>query len=166
MCCKVVFCSKLISAFCSSEVILFLSAQNSSHCLAKVQSSSPKCGHHTAMVKLTCCHRITFFSFMKRHHIFFYPKSVQVLFNSFLSNVHDLQLIQIIFSFCVSKIFYQGWEFIKEKKKVRKQENTHTSTQKRTHSRKHALIQESVHAKKNSRKKTCTKTHTCTRKRP
>ena len=45
----------------------------------------------------------------------------------------------------------QGWEFIKEKKKVRKQENTHASTQTRTRPR-----------KKNSLKKTRTRT----RKRP
>ena len=52
----------------------------------------------------------------------------------------------------------QGWEFMKEKKKVRKLENTHASTQKRTRSRKHALVHARVHAKKNSGKKTRTQT--------
>ena len=45
---------------------------------------------------------------------------------------------------CSSKQSNQGLEFITEKKKV----NTHASTQKRTRSRKHVLVQEGVHAKK------------------
>ena len=39
-----------------------------------------------------------------------------------------------------------GWEFIKEKKKVRKQENTHASTQTCTRPRKKELVQENTHA--------------------
>ena len=38
------------------------------------------------------------------------------------------------------------WEFIKEKKKVRKQENTHSSTQTRTRPRKKELVQENTHS--------------------
>ena len=54
----------------------------------------------------------------------------------------------------------QGWEFMKEKKKVRKlvkhalvQENTHASTKKRTRSKKHELDQESVQENTHSYKK-------------
>ena len=53
----------------------------------------------------------------------------------------------------------QGWEFIKEKKKVNKKVNTHASTQKRTRSRKHAL----VHA--NTRTRKCHAKRTRARKR-
>ena len=53
-----------------------------------------------------------------------------------------------------------GWEFLKEKKKVNKIVNTHASTQKRTRSRKQAL----VHAKTQSYKKASTQKRTRTRK--
>ena len=46
-----------------------------------------------------------------------------------------------------------GWEFIKEKTKVRKQENTHSLKKKRTCSRKHALDQEGDQEKKRTRPK-------------
>ena len=42
----------------------------------------------------------------------------------------------------------QGWEFIKEKKKVNKKVNTYASTQKRTRSRKHALVHANMHSYK------------------
>ena len=61
---------------------------------------------------------------------------------------------------------YQGWEFIKEKKKTRKKENKNSYKKTRTKTRKKELVQESVHANKNSCKKTRTKTRTRTRKRP
>ena len=44
----------------------------------------------------------------------------------------------------------QGWEFIKEKKKTRKKENKNSYNKTRTKTRKKELVQESVHAKKNS----------------
>ena len=60
----------------------------------------------------------------------------------------------------------QGWEFIKEKTKTRKKENTHASTQTRTKTRKKELVQENTHENTHSYKKTRTKTRTRTRKRP
>ena len=57
-----------------------------------------------------------------------------------------------------------GWEFIKEKKEERKQENTHLSKKKRTRSRKHALDPESVHEKKTSSRKNGKKNMISTKK--
>ena len=52
----------------------------------------------------------------------------------------------------------QSWEFIKEKKKVRKQENTHSSKKTRTRPRKKELGQENTQlSKKASTKKRSTK---------
>ena len=47
----------------------------------------------------------------------------------------------------------QGWEFIKEKKKVRKQENTHSFKKKKTFSRKKELAQENTLSTKKASKK-------------
>ena len=55
-----------------------------------------------------------------------------------------------------------GWEFIKEKKKVRKQENTHASTQTCTRPRKKELVQENTHSytKASTQKRTWARKHT------
>ena len=56
----------------------------------------------------------------------------------------------------------KGWEFIKEKNESeQKKVNTHVSTQKRTRSRKHALVQANTH----SYKKVSTQKRTRARKR-
>ena len=71
---------------------------------------------------------------------------------------HSLQVSTYSEYFKRIRFFYclQGWEFIKEKKKV----NMHASTQKRTRSRKHAL----GHANTHSYKKASTQKRTRTRK--
>ena len=59
----------------------------------------------------------------------------------------------------------QRWEFIKENKKVRKQENT-LSTKKYKKERKHALTQESDQEKTTTAKKKRKKTRSRPRKQP
>ena len=57
------------------------------------------------------------------------------------------------------------WEFIIEKKESKHEINNTFDQEKRTRSRKHALVQESVHEKNYLLKKTCTQPEKRTRKK-
>ena len=66
-------------------------------------------------------------------------------------------LIFLLFLFPLLNYFL-GWEFIKEKTKTCKKENTHASTQTRTKTRKKELIQENTHENTQTHTKTRTRT--------